>query len=648
MRRIPRLRCLLLIALLALAGAAPQAEGAALPGETAAALDSFFRHALETHRIAGLVAAVVLEGEVVFLRGFGLADVERGIPVDAETALFRIGSVTKLITATAAMQLVEQGKLALDTDVNAYLETFQIPDTFARPVTLRHLLTHTAGFDDRFLAIGVPDPARLEPLGPYLARRLPPRVQPPGEILNYSNFGIVLAAHLVELASDMAFAEYADEHVFSPLGMETGGFRQPLPPEMAARLATSYVWRDGGYVAAPYQDAASQVWPAGAYAVTAPDMARFLRAHLRAGGGILGEAALAEMHRTQFKNHPAMLRGQALGFHVCRAYGQRILWHTGRVNRFTGQLMLAPELDAGLYIACNTDSGDQIRTGAFELFARHFFPPAPPAPAQEPIAATPEALEALAGGYRQVRTVRGSLAKLAFLGREVVLTARGGSLLQRGAFSTAPEDIWLPVERTGPGPEGLVFEAQDSAVPRRLAFRTGPSGRVKYLCLEAPAFTVLDAFERLAWYESSLVHAVVAGICLLVFLGVFGGALWRALRRFRRGGIVEDSPAGHVSRRLAVATAAFFVAFAAGLAAALLSLDPYAFAFGAPPVLLALLALPLAGAAATALLLLALPFAIAGGGTRARRARAEALLVAGCGVVFLGLLAYWRLLGYYY
>ena len=119
--------------------------------------------------------ARVKDGELFFAKGYGYADREKKIPVSADTTLFRPGSTSKLFTWTAVMQLVEQGKLDLHTDVDRYLKTFALEDTYSEPVTLAHLLTHRAGFEDPPYTSNT-DPELVEPLGPYLAAKMPPRM----------------------------------------------------------------------------------------------------------------------------------------------------------------------------------------------------------------------------------------------------------------------------------------------------------------------------------------------------------------------------------------------------------------------------------------------------------------------------------------
>jgi CubicO group peptidase (beta-lactamase class C family) len=606
--------------------------------------DAFFAACMDALRVPGTVISVVKDGRILFTKGYGLASVETRKPVDGESTLFRIGSVSKLFVATAMMQLVDNGALDLDADVNRYLKAFQVPATYPEPVTARHLLMHTAGFDDRFLGIGKPRPADLERLGEYLARRLPPRIQPPGEILNYSNFGIVLAAHLVEAVAGLPFNEYMDRHVFRPLGMAAGGFDQPLPPESAARLATAYTWRDGAYRPAPFSEAASQVWPAGAWAGTAPDMARFMIAHLAPGGSTLfSETAAAEMHRRQFINHPGLTRGQCLGFHERFLNGHRVIWHTGRVNRFTAQLLLAPEVEAGFFAAHNADEGDAMRKGLANLFADLFLPPqTPPEPAPD-FEMDEDALARYGGGWLQVRRVRSTFVKTGFAGREIRFLPDGGErLIQLSCFGADPIDTWRPV-----APD--IFEAVQDGPPReirRLAFRRDRDGRLAYACAENDHYSVLDAFERLAWYQTTRFHLLLLALTVPLLIAMI--VVWPCVSIVRRL-IGCPCPFDARTRRARCAGglgALLLLLFAAGLGMAIALIEPYTFAFGAPGIMLWLLALPPAAG----------PFFLAQGcflaacwrnGAGSRRLRIFLTLVFAAGLVLIGQFHAWNLLGWH-
>ena len=237
-------------------------------------LDGFLPYALRTADIPGAVVTVVKDGQILTARGFGYADREKRTPVDPERTLFRPGSVSKLVTWTAAMQLVEQGKLDLDRDVNTYLD-FKIPEYDGKPVTLRQLMTHTAGFEEAVKDIIFTDPAHLLPLGDYLKRWTPKRVFEPGTTPAYSNWATALTGYLVERVSGESFDDYCDKHIFAPLGMTNSTMRQPLPAALAGQMASGY---KPGQEAGKFEIVGPA--PAGSLSSTGTDMAKFMIAYL--------------------------------------------------------------------------------------------------------------------------------------------------------------------------------------------------------------------------------------------------------------------------------------------------------------------------------------------------------------------------------
>src|SRR5271163_4508118 len=146
--------------------------------------------------IAGAVIAVVKDGSLVFAKGYGYADTAKKTQISPEMTLFRPGSISKLFIWTAVMQQVEQGKLDLDRDVNDYLD-FKIPAAFDKPITLRNLMTHTAGFEEVAKDMAEPDAASIGPLGDFLRSHIPARIYPPGTTPAYSNYGAALSGYIV-------------------------------------------------------------------------------------------------------------------------------------------------------------------------------------------------------------------------------------------------------------------------------------------------------------------------------------------------------------------------------------------------------------------------------------------------------------------
>ena len=163
-------------------------------------LDELLAAEMADNHIPGAMVAVVLDGQAVLNKGYGYADLERQIPVDPERTLFRVASISKLFAWTAVMQLVERGDLSLDTDINEYLD-FTIPDTFPEPITLRHLMSHTPGFEEKNMGMFRLEAEQVSSLRGWLVEEMPARVFPPGQIIAYSNYGATLAAYMVELQS---------------------------------------------------------------------------------------------------------------------------------------------------------------------------------------------------------------------------------------------------------------------------------------------------------------------------------------------------------------------------------------------------------------------------------------------------------------
>jgi CubicO group peptidase (beta-lactamase class C family) len=339
-------------------------------------LDGFMPYALETADIAGAVVVVVKDGEVLVQKGYGYADVKARKPVDPELTLFRPGSVSKLFTWTAVMQLVEQGKLDLDADVNTYLD-FEIPAREGKPITLRNILTHTPGFEEQIKNLMFADETKMEPLGDALKRWAPTRIYAPGTTPAYSNYATALAGYIVARVSGLSFDDYIDQHILTPLGMKQATFRQPLPEALVEHMSK-------GYPRASEPDKPFEIVgpaPAGSLSASGAAMARFMIAHLQKGAlgdaRILSEATAEQMHTTSLTLMPRVQR-MLLGFYEQNYNGRRIIGHGGDTQWFHSNLHLYIDDGVGLYVSMNSAgkegaSGD-IRNALFEQFTDRYLP----------------------------------------------------------------------------------------------------------------------------------------------------------------------------------------------------------------------------------------------------------------------------------
>lgn len=348
--------------------------------EVEAFLDIVIRQQMEEHSVPNLTVSVVHDGEILLAKGYGYADVETGKPVDSEQSLFRIGSTSKLFTWTAVMQLVEQGKLDLDTDINEYLN-FEIPNRLeykqrnmtVDPITIRHLMSHTPGFEDYMTEVFSLSEESLTPLSQYVRESRPARVFAPGEVTAYSNYGTSLAGYIVEVVSGVPYAQYIEENIYRPLGMNHSTFRQPIPENLAGNIANPYRYVEGEFVEASFEFVSE---PAGSMSSTAQDMGRFMLAYLQQGRvdgvGILKEETVRRMFGEQFSHHPR-LDGMAHGFIKATYNGNDVFQHPGGTMLYDTGLYLMPSESTGFFIS-HSGGNYLVNIEIFHRFMDRYFP----------------------------------------------------------------------------------------------------------------------------------------------------------------------------------------------------------------------------------------------------------------------------------
>jgi CubicO group peptidase (beta-lactamase class C family) len=267
----------LLISFTSPASAQTPASGLSDPAELSAFVDGVMATSMKSNHVPGAVVVVVKDGKVFFAKGYGYADLDNKTPVDPASTLFRPGSVSKLFTWTAVLQLVEAGKLDLDADVNTYLD-FEIPATYAQPITLRIIMTHMTGFEDKGDGLFKLNAEEVSSLETYLKSNLPTRVFPPGQYAAYSNYATALSGYIVERVSGIPFEQYISKNILQPLQMQHSTFEQPLPTALAGQMSKGYNYLNGEYIEGSFEFVVGA--PAGALSATGLDMANFMIAHL--------------------------------------------------------------------------------------------------------------------------------------------------------------------------------------------------------------------------------------------------------------------------------------------------------------------------------------------------------------------------------
>ncbi|WP_206366544.1 serine hydrolase domain-containing protein [Sphingomonas gei] len=379
-------------------------------------LDGFMATTLEQGKIAGAQVVVVDDGEVLFKRGYGYADVAAKIPMDPDRHQMRIGSTSKLFAWTAVMQLVEAGKIDLDADVNRYLD-FRISAPGDRPVTMTDLMTHRGGFEEGLKDVMATDPKLLKTNERYLKENMRPFMFAPGEVPAYSNYGTALAGYIVQRVSGEPYEAYVERHILAPLAMRSTTARQPLPPAFATTAAKGY--RTSETPPSPFELVGTA--PAGQISATGADMANFMLAHLQDGrfgdARILRPETARLMHRPSLKA-PTGFDTLAHGFFRGERNGRIVLGHGGDTVVFHSDLNLLPEEGVGIFVSFNSRGENDSVYGARERLFQHFLdryfavsvPVTPPA-----IATAAEDARAIAGSYESSRRVETGFISLFYL-----------------------------------------------------------------------------------------------------------------------------------------------------------------------------------------------------------------------------------------
>jgi CubicO group peptidase (beta-lactamase class C family) len=478
-------------------------------------LDGFMPYALEQTDVVGSVVVVVKDGKVLLQKGYGLSDLAKRTPVDPERTLFRPGSVSKLFTWTAVMQLVEQGKLNLDEDVNKYID-FKIPPFQGKPVTLRNIMTHTAGMEEVIRGLIANDEKEILPLATTLKHWVPERVYAPGSTPAYSNYATAVAGYIVERVSGQPFDQYIAQHVFAPLGMQHSTFSQPIQKDLLAMTSKGYKSASDGKEQ-PYEYI--NLAPAGSLASPGSDMGKFMIAHLNNGAfgdqRILREETAREMHGTG-QTSVGPLNKMMLGFYETTANGHRAIAHGGDTQWFHSDLQLFLDDNIGIYVSTNSSgkegSARLIRDGLVTGFVNRYLPGPQNETKGIDAATAKQHAQLIAGTYNSSRRADSNFMNLVYmLGQTKVTANEDGtiSVPMLAGYSGAPKK-WREISP---------FVWQDTNGGDRLAADV-VAGHVTRFSAEPLA--AIMVFQRASWWQTP-------GVFLTMLFGSLAALLFTVL-----------------------------------------------------------------------------------------------------------------------
>lgn len=476
-------------------------------------IDGIVPMQLERSDVAGASVLVMKDGQVLLEKGYGYADLKTKKPVDPNSTIFRLASISKLFTWISVMQLVEQGKLNLDTDINQYLD-FQIRPAFNKPITLRNLMTHTGGFEETADDIILLNPKNAVSLRDYLIRNQPMRLFPPGEVPAYSNYGVGLASYIVQRASGQPFEQYVQQHIFAPLGMTHSSFEQPLPKPLASLPSEGY--RDDT-TKPPVGFEIFNPVGAGGLSSSAADMGRFGQALLNGGSldgkQILKPETLTLMWTPQFQASPE-LPPICMGFYQDWRNSLRWIGHEGDLIAFHSLFFMEPSQKLILFVSYNSAGGSaRPRPEIIDMFTDRYFPGAPKT---EFLKTLPPDMKAIEGTYQSTR--RSDSTKMALgnlFSQRSVHIDKDGVMHVAGLHDLRGHEVkWKAIGKDlwqAEGDQQRVFAIRDHA------------NHVVRLAVDFPGVQE----QRVRWFENGKIVLTLAGASIGILALVVIASLLR-------------------------------------------------------------------------------------------------------------------------
>jgi len=487
-------------------------------------LDGFVPYALEKGDIAGLTLAVVKDGQVLFERGYGYADVKTKRAMDPALSLVRPGSTSKLFTWTAVMQLVEQGKIDLDREINDYLD-FKVNSSFSKPITMRNLMTHRAGFEEGLKSVLAYDPKQSMTTEAYVKNHLRPTLFPPGEVPAYSNYGAALAGYIVQRVSGEPFESYVERHIYAPLGMTRSTFRQSAPEQLKADLAEGYM--TASEPPRPFEFIITA--PAGSMSTTADDMAKFMIAYLQEGR--YQENRILKPETVHLMFEPAVhqiddLNVMGLGFFEENRNGHRVRGHGGDTIVFHTDMDLFVDDGVGIFFSLNSRGENNavygIRQGLFDAFADRYFPSKgqqSAVPAGAVVANAKEHAQLIAGRYQSSRRVESAFISVLYLLSQTVIGANDDGTINVPTF---------PTEKPKRYREVSPFVWSEEGGPHKVALAGEGSSRAVYSGDDpSSVLQPVPAWKSSAWNLSLLCGSIVILLIVVVLWPVSALLRWK-------------------------------------------------------------------------------------------------------------------------
>jgi CubicO group peptidase (beta-lactamase class C family) len=509
-------------------------------------LDEILVKDYNTFAPIGLAVGVVVDGKLVYSRGFGMANVAAGKPVTADTN-FRIGSISKTFTAIGIMQLYEQGKLKLDDPVNKHLTSYQVlhKDPNAPAVTIRHMLTHQSGIGEApelsFLlketgGIAAKPEDPVVPLGEYYKGRLEPEIYPE-EKWAYANHAFATLGQVIEDISGQKFEEYMLEHVFKPLGMDKTDYL--LSERVRSELAQGYMVKKGKLVTIPYKRVI--IGAAGSIFSSVNQMAKYVSALMNGGanenGRVLKRETLDLMFTGQLKLDPRIFNMGLAYFLLDHEYGgHQVAEHSGGWPGFISEMMVAPNDKVAVVVFTNGSSMSPYPVAANILARLLGLPELEKTLPVEGVLEAPYDWDRFAGFYGPKPGFLTNVRLWGSLGGEAEVFVKGNHLMVRGLMGPAGKGLPLyRVNNENPNMYKGFIVMDNVRMPINIKFLADETGKV--FGAEANLAVQAVTLYKRPFKESTKFKAMlIAGGLGLMILNTISKCMRRHYRKHNQGG----------------------------------------------------------------------------------------------------------------
>ncbi|MCW3788513.1 serine hydrolase domain-containing protein [Plebeiibacterium sediminum] len=492
-------------------------------------IDSSFTKAMNEYHIPGATIIVMKGDSVLHMNGYGMAHIETNTSVVADSTIFGIASISKTFVGTAIMQLYEKGKLDLDRDVNNYLTSFKLKYKFNDSITVRNLLTHTAGLDYSIIGMSVRSKKDLIPLDKYLKTKLPPQIRPSGKVMMYSNQGYALLGFIVEEVSGIPYYEYVSQNILNPLEMNSSSYRRAS--KLNENYATGYVHNGERFI--PFKPDFLLCYPAGGLFATASDMGNYISMFLNNGSfkgrQILDSTSVAKMLYSPFKQYEKAEYGWLLGLYEFQSHKIKYYGHDGSWQGFQSRLALFPDKNIGFFIDVNSEGSKGNSQRFINEFADSFVERMMPQSIIEKQQAevTPkrgsvdEPLNKFAGKYRLTAYAHKTLGKLGVL---IGLVPEITIVSQDSILKVLDWNLeLLPVS-------DLTFHTKYG----HFAFDRDTRGEIFYF------FTQIYSYQKLKWYEPVTFQMYwIGSIILIVLIYIITSVERKLFSRHKKSNLIK-------------------------------------------------------------------------------------------------------------